>query len=200
MLIPNWDTPGEDYEEFVNEGVYYSLNGIYKLSKALHQSLKAKNRQEWCQEVGDVLKPQVDSIVKQIIERDKRIQLVKDRVKSQRDKKTCQVTKQRQVPAATFKLAVHHLYSVNQYPHLADVEHNLITLTNDVHDQFHDQFMGGKNKSCTIDDFMNFIHHYYSENSEIIIWLQAQKLKLGEQLPLGKQQPHVLYLPSSKVQ
>ncbi len=60
--------------------------------------------------------------------------------------------------------------------------------------------MGGNHKPCTIDDFIDFLHKYYPSSSKTIIWLEQQKLVLGNPQPLGKQKPHVLYLPASKVQ
>jgi len=189
---------GEDYEEI--EGVvYYSLGGVAKLARAFHELIKMRNRKDWCRDVGEVLDPQVIIIEKAIKDRHRNIQKMKDFVRNKLDKKTCQVTGEGQVPASTFKLAVHHLYSVNQYPHLADDINNLITIKQDVHDQFHDSFMGGKNKPCTIDDFLRFVSEKYPENYDLQIALNAKKHKLGNQEPLGKKLPHVLYLPLSQI-
>jgi hypothetical protein len=191
-------TKGEDYEEI--EGIlYYSLSGIPKLSEAFHQLIKLRNRKDWCQDVGEVFKPQVDQIVKAIQEREKNIQKMKNFVRETRDKKTCQITGEKKVPASNFKLSVHHLYCVNQYPHLADEASNLITIKQEIHDQFHDSYMGGKNKPCTIDDFLRFISEKYPENHDLQIILNAAKQKLGEQNPLGKRRPHVLFLPISQI-
>jgi hypothetical protein len=193
-------TQGIDYEDFLDEGgLHYSISGIYKLARTLSESLTQKNRQEWCQEVGEVVKPQVDDIVKQIVQREKNIQKVMERVKK-RDKETCQITTQKKNAINKLKIAAHHLYSRNEYPHLADVENNLITVSSEVHDQFHQEFMGGTNKPCTIDDLINFIHQYYPENSQVILWLEQQKIVLGNPQPIRKRQRHVLYLPASRVQ
>ena len=59
--------------------------------------------------------------------------------------------------------------------------------------------MGGKDKYCTIDDFINFVQKYYPENSDVIITLEKRKLALGEQEPLENRPPHVLLLPISRV-
>lgn len=189
---------GEDFDEFVDEGgLHYSLSGVFKLAQALEASLTQKNRREWCKDVGEVIQPQVSDIVAQIVDREKGIQKAKDKAKK-RDGKTCQVTGRKPNRVDNFQLAAHHLYSCNTYPYLADVENNLITLTCEVHDQFH-EFMGGTNKPCTIDDFIKFVHHYYPSNSKVVIWLEQQKRILGNPQPVDERKPHVLYLSASRV-
>jgi hypothetical protein len=191
---------GKDFEDFLDQGgLHYSLSGIYKLSRAFYECIKLKNRKEWCKDVGEVVSPQIDDIAKQIIQREKNIQKVMDRVKK-RDKETCQITQQKKNSINKLKLSAHHLYSRNEYPYLADVENNLITLSCDVHDEFHQHFMGGTNKPCTIDDLIEFIHQYYADNSQVVLWLEQQKLILGHPQPITKRQRHVLYLPASRVQ
>lgn len=191
-LIKDQDYEGDDGRE------YFSLDGIYKLAQVFGECLTKKNRQDWCGDIGEVIKPQIDDIVAQIQKREKRIQTVMERAKK-RDRQTCQVTRQRKNSVNKLKLAAHHLYSESQYPYLADVENNLITLACDVHDQFHQDYMGGSNKPCTIDDFTSFIQKYYPSNTQAIIWLEQQKLVLGNPQPVDKRKPHVLYLPASKV-
>ncbi len=189
---------GEDFDDFIDEGgLHYSLSGVFKLAQALEASLSQKNRREWCKDVGEVIQLQVKDIIDQILEREKGVQKAKDRAKK-RDHKTCQVTGKKPNRVDNFQLAAHHLYSCNTYPYLADVENNLITLACEVHDQFH-EFMGGTNKSCTIDDFIRFVHQYYSSNSRIVIWLERQKQILGSPQPVDERKPHVLYLPASRV-
>ncbi|NJR48318.1 MAG: hypothetical protein HC780_00970 [Leptolyngbyaceae cyanobacterium CSU_1_3] len=190
---------GQDYDVFADDGRrYYSLEGIYKLSLAFNECQSKRNRKEWCKEVGEVVEPQVQDIVSQIEKREKSIQKSMDNAK-RRDRKTCQVTEQKPNKVDNFKLAAHHLYSRNEYPHLADVENNLITLSCDVHERFHQTHMGGYNKPCTIDDFINFVEKYYPTNTKLVIWLKDQKLKLGNQQPEDGRKPHVLYLPFNRV-
>lgn len=188
---------GEDYDDFADEGLYYSLSGIIKLAAAFKECHSKKNRREECWETGQVIESQVDDIVGQILLRDKQIQRAIDGAKK-RDKKACRVsgTKWNRVDGPKF--AAHHLYSKNEYPHLADVENNLITLTCEVHDQFH-QFMGGTHQPCTIDDFITFVQRYYPSSSQVMTWLEQQKLVLGNQQPIDKRKAHVLYLPASRV-
>jgi len=188
----------EDFDE-INDILYYSLSGIPKLSRAFYELIKDAERKEWCQDVGEVLSLQIKKIVDEIIEREKNIRKMKNYVRDKRDKSTCQITKEKKARASSFKLDVHHLYMASQYPHLADDINNLITLKQEIHDQFHLEYMGGKDKYCTIDDFINFVQKYYPENSDVIITLEKRKLALGEQEPLENRPPHVLLLPISRV-
>jgi hypothetical protein len=189
----------QDYEDFIDEGGrHFSLEGIYKLAQAFDKCQTKKNRKEWCKDVGEVIKPQIDDIVDQIEKREKQIETAKERVKK-RDRKTCQVTEQQKNHINKLQLAAHHLYSESEYPHLADVENNLITLTSEVHDQFHNDYKGGSNKACNVDDFICFVQKYYPSNTKVIIWLEQQKLVLGNPQPVDKRKPHVLFLPSSRV-
>ena len=188
----------EDFDE-INGILYYSLSGIPKLSHAFYELIKDDERKEWCQDVGDVLSPQINEIVEEIIAREKNINKMKNYVRDKRDKNTCQITKEKKARASSFKLDVHHLYMASQYPHLADDINNLITLKQEIHDQFHLEYMGGKDKCCTINNFINFVQRYYPENSNLIITLEKRKLALGEQEPLKNRPPHVLLLPISRV-
>jgi hypothetical protein len=190
---------GQDYENLIDQGeLYFSLSGISKLSQAFADCHTKKNRREECQEIGDIIDLQIRDISKQILDRDKRIRTAKDKAKI-RDKKTCLVSEKKSDRVNQVQLAAHHLYSQNEYPFLADSESNLITVTCEVHRQFHQDFMGGSVKTCTIDDFMNFVHQYYPENSQVIIWLEQKKLALGNPKPVATCKPHVLYLPASRI-
>jgi hypothetical protein len=188
---------GQHYES-LDDGIYYSLEGIYRLSLAFHTNLTSKNRRDESKDVGEEIKPQVDNIVKMLLEREKQIIKAKDTAKK-RDHKTCKVTNEKPDKYNPFNLDAHHLYSVNAYPHLADSVENLITVSGEVHSRFHLELMGGNQKACTIDDFISFIQQYYPGNSQVIIWLQNQKLKLGIQEPISIKKSHVLYLPLSRV-
>jgi hypothetical protein len=59
--------------------------------------------------------------------------------------------------------------------------------------------MGGSQKSCTIDDFIQFVQQYHPENTAVVIWLKEQKLILGSPEPVNSSKPHVLYLPAKQV-
>jgi hypothetical protein len=190
---------GQDYEDLLDEGgLHFSVPGIYKLAQAFGECLTKKNRREECRDVGEVIKLQVDDIVSEILKREKRIETAKKNAKK-RDGSVCKVTGKNKNKINNQKFAAHHLYSQSEYPYLADVENNLITLTPEVHEQFHQDYMGGNHKPCTIDDFINFVQKYYPSSSKVIIWLEQQKLILGNPQPLNSCKPHVLYLPISRV-
>jgi hypothetical protein len=190
---------GKDYANFADEGgIYFSPSGIVKLSQAFAACHSKKNRREECADIGSIIESQIKDISEQILAREKSIYAAKEKAKK-RDKKTCRVSQVKSDRINKIPLAAHHLYSQNEYPHLADVENNLITLAGDVHTQFHQEFMGGTVKACTIDDFIQFVHHYYPDNSQVINWLEGQKIALGNQQPVNARKPHVLYLPASRV-
>jgi ribosomal protein S14 len=161
------------------------------------ESLKQKNRREWCKDVGEVIQPQVKDIVDHILERENNIEKAKDKAKK-RDKNACQVTGLKSDKINKLQLVAHHLFCRNAYPHLADVEGNIITITSDVHAQFH-QSMGGSGKPCTIDDFIRFVQQYYPSNSGVVIWLQQQQQVLGMQTSVDQRKSHVLRLPASRI-
>ena len=189
---------GQDYDNFIDGGgIHYSLEGIHKLTKVFQEKMSEKHRREWCADIGEVITPQVNEIVAQILNRDQEIQAAMDRVKK-RDKKTCQVSEEKVDSINKLNLAAHHLYSRSEYPHLADVDSNLITLTTRIHEQFHNEYMGGNTKPCTVDDLIDFVQRYYPTNTKVVIWLLKQKLTLGNQQPLNKRERHVLYLPASR--
>jgi hypothetical protein len=191
---------GQDYIEILDGGGYYfSLSGISKLSAAMEANQTKKNRKDWCSDIGEVIAPKVNDIVQQILDRESGIQKAMDTVKNKRDNKTCQVSREKWNQVNKLQLAAHHLYSKQEYPHLANVENNLITLTCEIHNQFHISYMGGTAKPCTIDDFIQFVNAYYPENSKVKTWLVNQKLVLGDQVEQKAKNSHVLSLPASKV-
>ena len=200
---------GQDYDDLVNEGgLYFSISGIYKLAQVFEQHQTKRNRKEWCRDVGEVIEPQIETVVKQIKDRYKSVEKTKENVRK-RDKDTCRVTGKKKDSINKLDLAVHHLYSCNEYPLLVAIENNLITLTKEVHRQFHEEFMGGSDKPCTIDDFIRFLQRYYHRASahaapdgvnritDLIGWLEEQKRVFGNPKPTRKR--HVLELPKSRV-
>jgi hypothetical protein len=188
----------QDYIELLDGGGYYfSPPGISKLALAMKQSQTKKNRRDWCEDVGAIIMPKVKSVVNHILAREENIQRVMDRVRRD-SKRTCKVSGKKWNKVNKLNFAVHHLYSRAEYPHLADNEGNLITLVSEVHDQFHNSFMGGTAKPCTIDDFIRFVNEYYPE-SQSQVWLQSQKLALGDHAIQKATQQSVFYLPASRV-
>jgi len=192
-------TKGQHFEDFLDgSGERFSLEGIYRLSQSFHECQTKKNRKEECKDVGEVIKSEVDNIISQIKKREDKVVTAKKNAKK-RDGKTCQLTGQKSNKVNQLDLTAHHLYSQNEYPLLADMEDNLITVVCEVHDQFHLNHMGGCQKPCTIDDFIDFVQKYYPGQTDTLSWLQHQKQRFGNQEPVSKRKPHVLYLPFSKV-
>ncbi len=77
-----------------------------------------------------------------------------------------------------FNLAVHHLYSAQKYPHLATLDLNLVTIKEEIHQEFHGN-LGGFHQPCTIEDFIEFLHVYYPEHQgNLALKLQKTKKKL----------------------
>ncbi|MDX2271846.1 MAG: hypothetical protein NW237_07830 [Cyanobacteriota bacterium] len=175
-----------------SENVYISRLGIYNIAIGMRDLITQANRKEWCRDVAERISPQIDLIIKQIEARHKEIEWAKKLAKK-RDKNLCKVTRM-----ICHSLTVHHLYSEAYYPKIAASLSNLITLSSEIHNHFH-QWMGGTNKPCTIEDFINYIFEYYPEHQSLLLWLEQQKVSLGSQQPVGSGSDHVLYLPLKRI-
>lgn len=180
----------EDYIDLRDQGIYYSLSGLVKLAEVFAQELKQKNRRIWCADVGKEINPCLDDILNQIKLRNEAITKAVCQAKSKAGKK-CQVTGVKGDTISTIPMAGHHLYSKAEYPHLAACVDNIICITCDVHNHFH-QSMGGFDKPCTLDDFVAFVKCYHPEQTAVLTWLQAKKLILGT--PQQDTTKHVLQL------
>lgn len=73
-------------------------------------------------------------------------------------------------------------FSKEHFPNLAESMDNLITLTEQVHREFH-AWNGGFDKPCRIDDLINFVHNMYPDKVEAQIKLNNIKSKLGHHTP-----------------
>ncbi|MDY7021383.1 MAG: hypothetical protein SWJ54_08470 [Cyanobacteriota bacterium] len=69
---------------------------------------------------------------------------------------------------------------------------NILTVVSEIHEDFH-QWNGGCNKSCTIDDFIEYVEWRYPQKHEVILMLHNRRsilmLKLAQYqraLPEGK--------------
>lgn len=157
-----------------------SETGVVRISKSMSETLTNKSRQEMCKMIEiefprafKEIQEHLDDDTKQKIE----IEKAKKRAKT-RDKNTCQVTGQKPDRNNRFNLAVHHLYSVHKYPHLATLDMNLVTIKEEIHQEFHGN-LGGFDKPCTIEDFIQFLHIYYPEHEgNLSLKLQKTKKKL----------------------
>ena len=171
---------GVDFYEDEKREFWFSESGIVMISKSMSETLTNKSRQEMCKTIAmefplafKEIQENLDDDTKQKIE----IEKAKKRAKT-RDKNTCQVTGQKPDKDVKFNLAVHHLYSVQKYPHLATFDLNLVTIKEEIHQEFHGN-LGGFDKPCTIEDFIQFLHIYYPEHEgNLALKLQKTKKKL----------------------
>ena len=163
----------EDFDDFEGER-YYSFSGVNKISRHLARVLTVKDRRGWCEAVEVVGKKTFKLIIDAEMAKHKRINTAMDRAKK-RDKKQCQITgveHNKQNPA--INITVHHIYDRNHYQHLVDCEDNLITLSQEVHNDFH-RWNGGSKKSCTADNLIDFAQQLHSDNYEVILRLKKIK-------------------------
>ncbi|MFM6064055.1 MAG: hypothetical protein ACKPAE_17000 [Microcystis panniformis] len=171
---------GVDFYEDEKREFWFSESGIVMISKSMSETLTNKSRQEMCKTIAmefplafKEIQENLDDDTKQKIE----IEKAKKRAKT-RDKNTCQVTGQKPNKDVKFNLAVHHLYSVQKYPHLATLDLNLVTIKEEIHQEFHGN-LGGFHQPCTIEDFIEFLHVYYPEHhGNLALKLQKNKKKL----------------------
>ncbi|CCH94604.1 Similarity [Microcystis aeruginosa PCC 9432] len=171
---------GVDFYEDEKREFWFSESGIVMISKSMSETLTNKSRQEMCKTIAmefplafKEIQENLDDDTKQKIE----IEKAKKRAKT-RDKNTCQVTGQKPDKDVQFNLAVHHLYSLQKYPHLATLDLNLVTIKEEIHQEFHGN-LGGFHQPCTIEDFIEFLHVYYPEHhGNLALKLQKTKKKL----------------------
>jgi hypothetical protein len=165
---------GVDFYEDDKSEFWFSESGVVIISKSMSETLTNKSRREMCKiiemEFPRAFKEILDDETKRKIEIDN----AKKRAKN-RDQYTCQITSKKPDKDKSFNLAVHHLYCAQKYPHLATVDTNLITIKEDIHQEFHGT-LGGFHQPCTIEDFINFVHTYYPDH-EAKLTLKLQKAK-----------------------
>jgi hypothetical protein len=135
---------GVDFYEDEKREFWFSESGIVMISKSMSETLTNKSRQEMCKMIAmefplafKEIQEHLDDDTKQKIE----IEKAKKRAKT-RDKNTCQVTGQKPDKDVKFNLAVHHLYSAQKYPHLATLDLNLVTIKEEIHQEFHGNLGG----------------------------------------------------------
>lgn len=156
--------PRKDFEELESE-LWFAASGAEKMAKELGEKLTNKARRKMCLAIGEQVEPALKMLENARMRREREIKeaikSAKRRVRN-RDKKTCQITGQVSNSKNRTKVAVHHLYSASEYPHLAANVDNLITIEESIHERFHG-WMGGFDKACTLDDFLQFLHECYAD-------------------------------------
>ncbi|PSB01412.1 hypothetical protein [Merismopedia glauca] len=174
----------EDFDDI--DGVrYYSLAGFYKLSRHLAKELTVKDRRGWCEAIEIVGKKTFKLIIDEQAARQNKINSAMNAAKK-RDGSMCQITgKKHDKSNKAINITVHHIYSKEHYPHLAACQDNLITLTQEVHNEFH-AWNGGSQKPCTVNHLIEFINKLYPDNYKVIYRLNQVKKTLNAQPPEQK--------------
>jgi len=175
---------GEDYEH-ISAVRYFSFRGLAKLSIELAASLYKKERKDYCQRVPIVVPPVVSDLLALTpseIPSQKDIESAM-RYVNKRDKERCQITGKSRDKIDKMDLARNHLFDQKNYTYLSAEIDNIITITREIHDDFH-LWIGGTDKTCTIDDFIRYIETFYNQRHSVILMLydrrQLLKLKLSQ--------------------
>ncbi len=174
--IQRSDSPmriNEDFESRESSD-YFSLSGLERLSIELSVSLLAEERREYCTRVGEVAPPVlkflalVPSPSKKEVDKAVRYAKSKDR--------SCQITgvARNKYEDRLIELVGHHLYDKNTYHFLANDPDNIITIAKQESENFH-QWNGGNAKTCTIDDFIEYIERRYPQKHEVILMLHNRR-------------------------
>lgn len=168
--IQKSDSPmriGFDFEDY-GDTTFFSLSGLEKLSMELSLKLRSEERREYCSRVREIAPPVlqflslVPSPSQQDVNRVVRYAKNRDRF--------CQITgvARDKYENRLIKLVGHHLYDKNTYYFLADDPDNILTIAEQISEDFH-QWNGGNDKTCTIDDFIEYLEQRYSEKHEVIL-------------------------------
>lgn len=167
------------YEDFddIDSVRYYSLSGFYNLSQHLAAALTVKDRSSWCKAIEVVGKKTFKIIIDEQAAWQKKVESAMNATKK-RDGQCCQITgKKRDRLNKSVNIVAHHIYSKDKYPHLATCHDNLITLTQEVHNDFH-AWNGGFQKPCRADHFIQFVTELYPDNYEVLLRLNKVKRML----------------------
>ncbi|MGB7415565.1 MAG: hypothetical protein WA902_15260, partial [Thermosynechococcaceae cyanobacterium] len=146
-----------DFFEDDNKERFFSCSGIASMGQQLGVRLSSKNRKAWVRAVADYAPRAIEALEKHEEEKTARVTDAIDRVREQA-KGHCQITGE-QEGVDCLKLEVHHLFDQVKYPHLADVEENLIAIKGEIHQHFH-QWMGGSHQSCRSADLERYIESF----------------------------------------
>lgn len=161
-----------DFENI--DQVYFSLSGLEKLSIELSLNLRSKERREYCMRVREVAPPVVEFLALTPTPSEENIDKAMRYVKT-RDG-CCQITNiaRNKYEHKLVELVGHHLYDRNNYKFLADDIDNIMTITEQIHDDFH-QWNGGYQESCTIDDFIQYVEWRYPQKHKEILMLENRR-------------------------
>lgn len=180
--IQKSDNPMKLYDDFddINGIRYYSLSGFFKLSQNLAQNLTVKDRRGWCEAIEIVGKKTFKLLIDAEAAKQKKINAAMNSAKN-RDGKCCQITGQAYGKYnKAVNITVHHIYSKEHHPHLEACVDNLITLTQEVHRDFH-TWNGGSQNPCTADHLIQFVTELYPDKYDVVLKLNQVKKMLDPQ-------------------
>jgi hypothetical protein len=164
---------GLDFENY-GDTTFFSLSGLEKLSMELSLKLRSEERREYCSRVREVAPPVLEflSLVPSPSQQDvdRAVRYAKNR------DGFCQITgvARDKYENRLIKLVGHHLYDKNTYYFLADDPDNIFTIAEQISEDFH-QWNGGNDKTCTIDDFIEYLEQRYSQKHEVILMLHNRR-------------------------
>ncbi|KPQ37937.1 MAG: hypothetical protein HLUCCO16_15200 [Phormidium sp. OSCR] len=164
---------------------FFSLSGLEKLSIELSLKLRSEERRAYCKRVSEVAPPVLEFLAIAPSPEPKQIEQAMNFAKN-RDQKTCQVTGVvRDKYNQRIELVGHHLYDKKAYHFLSADPDNILTIDKKLHEDFH-QWHGGTQKTCTIDDFINYVEWRYPEKHELILTLHNKQRVLRLKLAQGQ--------------
>lgn len=171
-------------KERQGEQLWFSGKGSFLVSKHISENLKDKARKNQCEAVSAEIAKALKLLDDDLKTAKQRIAKAKEHARK-RDKNTCQVRKIKPSAANHMGLTVHHLYSAQSHYHLVATLDNLITIDDLIHHEFHVSWMGGFDKPCTVQDFIDFITERYPEcpNENLIPKLYQVKKILSVDKP-----------------
>ncbi|WP_242541420.1 hypothetical protein [Phormidium pseudopriestleyi] len=156
---------------------FFSLSGLEKLSIELSLNLRSEQRRAYCRRVSEVAPPVLEFLAIAPSPTQEQISQAVNFVKS-KNKKTCQVTgASRDKYNKLIEVVGHHLYDKNAYHFLSADPDNILTIDKRLHEDFH-QWNGGTQKTCTIDDFIDYVEWLYPDKHELILTLHNKRIVL----------------------
>ncbi len=179
-IIRTSQKPLEIYVHFRkdNDQLLFSIMGILKIAGVMADYLTNPYRKKWCNTVEinvQKLLPILGNSTRQ-----QAVNKAKEQAK-ERDKKTCQISGASEINGQN-EVDVHHLYSAKDYPKLADSLDNLLTISKNLHKEFH-QWLGGTGQACTVDDLIRFVVQLYPEYVDSLIILNQFRTRLHAPYP-----------------
>lgn len=171
--IQRSDFPMRINEDFENYGTtrFFSLSGLEKLSIEFSLTEQSEERREYCERVREVAPPVLKFLSLLPSPSQEKIDQAMRSAK-RRDDNTCQITglSRDKYENRSVEIVVHHLYDKNTYRFLADEPYNLLSIAKQESEDFH-QWNGGNDKTCTINEFIEYVERHYPEKHDVLLML-----------------------------